>query len=247
MSGHSKWSTIKRKKGALDAARGKVFTKIAREIMVAAREGGDPNFNPRLRAALVAAKAANMPRDNQERAIAKGTGDLEGVTFEDLQYEGRGPHNSAFILEVLTDNKNRTVAELRHMLSKGGGEMVANGAVAWQFDHKGVIEVAKEKIGEEALMEQALSAGAEDIQDWGESWAVLTDPAELHAVADALEGLEPDSDVRFLVKPESELSLEGDEAIAVAKLWALLDEHDDVQGCYCNIKLPDDILEEHGP
>ncbi|MCA9691022.1 MAG: YebC/PmpR family DNA-binding transcriptional regulator, partial [Myxococcales bacterium] len=109
MSGHSKWSTIKRKKGALDAARGKVFTKIAREIMVAAREGGDPNFNPRLRAALVAAKAANMPRDNQERAIAKGTGDLEGVTFEDLQYEGRGPHNSAFILEVLTDNKNRTV------------------------------------------------------------------------------------------------------------------------------------------
>ncbi len=248
MSGHNKWSTIKRKKGALDAKRGKIFTKIAREIMVAAKEGGgDPDGNPRLRAALTAAKAANMPKDNQERAIRKGTGELEGVSFEEVLYEARGPQNSSFILEVLTDNKNRTVAEIRHIFSKRGGEMVANGSVSWQFDHKGVIELEKSEIGENALMEKALEAGAEDIQDWGESWAVLTDPTELQEVSDGLEGLEVSGERRFLPKPESTLTLEGDEAISVAKLWATIDEHDDVQNVYCNVELPDDIMDEHGP
>ncbi|MGB1277273.1 MAG: YebC/PmpR family DNA-binding transcriptional regulator, partial [Nannocystaceae bacterium] len=218
MSGHSKWSTIKRKKGAVDAKRGKIFTKIAREIMVAAKDGGgDPDTNPRLRAALTTAKAANMPKDNQERAIKKGTGDLEGVSFENLQYEGRGPQGVSFIAEVLTDNKNRTVAELRHMFHKSGGEMVSNGAVTWQFDHKGVLEIEKDRVGEDALMELALNAGAEDIQDWGESWGVLTDPSDFTSVQSDLESLDASGDLRWLPKAESTLTLQGDAAVSVAK------------------------------
>lgn len=216
--------------------------------MVAAKEGGgDPDGNPRLRAALTAAKAANMPKDNQERAIRKGTGELEGVTFVQVQYEARGPQNSAFILDVLTDNKNRTVAEIRHIFSKRGGELVSNGAVSWQFDHKGVIEIEKSVIDENALMEKALEAGAEDIQDWGESWAVLTDPTELQEVVDGLEGLEVSGERRYLPKPESSPALEGEAAVSVAKLWAKIDEHDDVQSSYCNVQIPDDIMDEHGP
>ena len=162
-------------------------------------------------------------------------------------YEARGPQNSSFILEVLTDNRNRTVAEIRHLFSKAGGELVANGAVSWQFDHKGVIEIEKELIDENALMERALEAGAEDIQDWGESWAVLTDPSELQAVLDGFEELEVSGERRFLPKPESSPELEGDAAISVAKLWAKVDEHDDVQSVFCNVQLPDDIMDEHGP
>lgn len=248
MSGHSKWSTIKRKKGALDAQRGKIFTKIAREIMVAAKDGGgDPSGNPRLRTALLAARAANMPRENQERAIKKGTGDLAGVTFETLQYEGRGPAGSVFILEVLTDNKNRTAPEVRQMFGKAGGEMVSSGAVSWMFNRRGVLEVPKSKITEEALMERAIEAGGEEIEDWGDTWAILCDPASFLELQAALNDLDPMGEVSFLVKPENEKVLEGDAAISVAKLWAKLDEHDDVQKCHTNASLPDDVMEEHGP
>lgn len=248
MSGHSKWSTIKRKKGALDAQRGKIFTKIAREIMVAAKEGGgDPNGNPRLRTALLAAKAANMPKENQERAIKKGTGELAGVTFENVTYEGRGPAGSTFIVDILTDNKNRTVAEIRHMFGKAGGELVSNGAVAWMFDRKGILEVAKSKIGEEALMERALGAGGEDIQDWDETWGVYCSPGDLAGLQAELADLEATGEVQWIVKPENETALSGDNAVSVAKLWAKLDEHDDVQKVYTNATLPDDVMEEHGP
>lgn len=248
MSGHSKWSTIKRKKGALDAQRGKIFTKIAREIMVAAKDGGgDPTGNPRLRTALLSARAANMPRENQERAIKKGTGDLAGVTFETLQYEGRGPAGSVFIVEILTDNKNRTVAEIRQMFSKAGGELVSSGAVSWMFNRRGVLEVPKSKITEEGLMERALGSGGEDIEDWEETWAVLCDPASFLELQTALADLEPQGEVRYLVKPENELTLAGDPAVSVAKLWARLDEQDDVQKCHTNASLPDDVMEEHGP
>lgn len=246
MSGHSKWSTIKRKKGALDAQRGKIFTKIAREIMVAAKEGGgDPSGNPRLRTALMAARAANMPRDNQDRAIKKGTGDLAGVTFETLQYEGRGPAGSCFIVDILTDNKNRTVAEIRTIFGKSGGEMVSNGAVSWMFEHRGVLEVAKSKISEEALMERALEHGGEDVQDWDESWAVLCEPSSFNALQSELGDLEASGELTWL--PKTEMAIEGDAAVSVAKLWAKLDEHDDVQKVYVNASLPDEVMEEYGP
>ncbi|MBK8266046.1 MAG: YebC/PmpR family DNA-binding transcriptional regulator [Nannocystis sp.] len=248
MSGHSKWSTIKRKKALVDAKKGKIFTKIAREIMVAAKEGGaDPSGNPRLRLALVQARAANMPRENQERAIKKGTGDGGTVTFEGFVYEGRGPQGSSFLIEGLTDNRNRTVAEIRMILSKGGGEMVTSGAISWMFDRRGVIEIAKEAIAEDALMERALGAGAEDIQDWGGSWGVLCAPTDFAAVQGELSDLEPTAGIRYLIKPENEREIEGAAAISVAKLWSILDEHDDVQACYCNASLPDEVMEEYGP
>ena len=248
MSGHSKWSTIKRKKGALDAQRGKVFTKIAREIMVAAKEGGgDPSGNPRLRTALIAARSANMPRENQERAIKKGTGDLAGVTFETLQYEGRGPAGSCFIVDILTDNRNRTVAEIRMMFGKAGGEMVSSGAVSWMFIRRGILEIPKPKISEDALMERALELGGEDVQDWDESWGVLCEPTSFNELLTGLADLDPVGEISYLPKPESELTLTGDAAVSVAKLWAKLDEHDDVQKCYLNASLPDEVLEEYGP
>jgi YebC/PmpR family DNA-binding regulatory protein len=248
MSGHSKWSTIKRKKGATDAARGKVFTKIAREIMVAAKEGGgDPDGNPRLRTALNAARAANMPKDNQERAIKKGLGELEGVNFEELLYEGRGPHGVAFVLEVLTDNRNRTVPELRHILGKHGGEMGSDGSATWMFDHKGVIIVAKQVIDENQLMERCLEAGADDIQAEDEVWVVTCELTGFAALEAGLLDLEPESaDLAWVPKPESMLALEGEAAEAVAKLWAKLDEHDDIQKIYCNADLPDEIMAAHG-
>lgn len=249
MSGHSRWSTIKRKKGASDAAKGKVFTKVAREIMVAAKQGGgDPDGNPRLRAALLAARAANMPKENQERAIKKGLGELEGVNFEEVTYEGRGPAGSAFVLEVLTDNRNRTAPELRHILGKAGGEMGGLGSATWMFDHKGVFVLPKSKIGETALMERALEAGADDVRDEDEVWVVTCEPTSFSDVEAALSDLEPDTaEIQWVVKPENALPLTGDAAISVAKLWAKLDESDDIQKVYCNAELPDDIMEEYGP
>jgi YebC/PmpR family DNA-binding regulatory protein len=248
MSGHSKWSTIKRKKGANDAARGKVFTKIAREIMVAAKEGGgDPDGNPRLRTALNAARAANMPKENQERAIKKGLGELEGVDFEEVIYEGRGPNGTAFVLEVLTDNRNRTVPELRHIFGKNGGEMGSDGSATWMFDHKGVILVAKDKIDENALISRVLEVGADDVQDDDEVWVVTCEPSSFSAVEAALGELEPESaEVSWVVKPENALPLEGETAATVAKLWAKLDEQDDVQKVYCNAELDDAVMDEHG-
>lgn len=248
MSGHSKWSTIKRKKGALDAQRGKIFTKIAREIMVAAKEGGgDPSGNPRLRTVLIAARSANMPRENIERAIKKGTGDLAGVTFETLQYEGRGPAGACFIVDILTDNRNRTVAEIRMIFGKAGGEMVSSGAVGWMFVRRGILEVVKTKISEDALIERALELGGEEVEDWGENWGVLCEPTSFNELQNGLADLEPVGEISYLPKPESEVTLEGDAAVSVAKLWAKLDEHDDVQKCYLNTSLPDEVLEEYGP
>lgn len=246
MSGHSKWSTIKRKKGANDAARGKVFTKLAREIMVAAKEGGgDPDGNPRLRRALDAANAANMPKDNQERAIKKGLGELEGVNYEEILYEGRGPLGTAFVLEILTDNRNRTVPELRHIFSKNGGDLGSDGSATWMFDHKGVIIIAKHKIAENDLIRRALEAGADDVQDDDDVWVVTCEPTDFSDLEGALADLGPESaGIRWVVKPENSLPLEGEDARAVAQLWAKLDDQDDMQKVYCNADLPDELVEE---
>jgi YebC/PmpR family DNA-binding regulatory protein len=249
MSGHSRWSTIKRKKGASDAARGKLFTKVAREIMVAAKQGGgDPDGNPRLRAALLAARAANMPKENTERAIKKGLGELEGVDYEEALYEGRGPAGSVFVLEVLTDNRNRTVPELRHIFGKAGGELGASGSATWMFDHKGVFVLGKNEVSETELMERALEVGADDVRDEGELWVVTCELSSFSALEAGLADLEVESaEIQRVAKPEHALPLEGDAAISVAKLWAKLDESDDIQKIYCNAELPDDIMEEYGP
>jgi YebC/PmpR family DNA-binding regulatory protein len=248
MSGHSKWSTIKRKKGATDAKRGKIFTKIAREIMVAARAGGgDPAGNPALRLALAAAKAANMPKDNQERAIKKGTGELAGAEPEEVIYEGRGPSGVAFMVEALTDNKNRTVAEVRNAFSKAGGELGSTGSVGWMFDLTGVIEVPKERVDEDALTERAIEVGADDVQDGGEAWVVTCEATSLAQVSTGLEDLEPvSSELRYLPKSESMSSHEGESAQKIAALWSKLDDLEDVQNVFTNADLPDEVLEEHG-
>lgn len=249
MSGHSKWSTIKRKKGATDAKRGKIFTKIAREITVAAKEGGgDPDANPRLRAALTAAKAANMPKDNQERAIKKGTGELQGEALEESLYEGRGPSGVAFIIEVMTDNKNRTVADLRHIFTKGGGEMGSDGSATWMFDHKTVFTIARDRVDEDTLMEAALEASADDVVADGDTWVVTGDKSAFGDMSTGLQPFEPESgEITWLVKPENLKVLAGDAAVTVAKFWAKIDEHDDVQAAYCSAELPAEVLEEHGP
>ncbi|MCX4245917.1 YebC/PmpR family DNA-binding transcriptional regulator [Paraliomyxa miuraensis] len=249
MSGHSKWSTIKRKKGALDAKRGKIFTKIARDIQVAARMGGgDPAGNPALRLALNAAKAANMPKDNQDRAIKKGLGELGDAALDEVVYEGRGPQGSSFMVEVMTDNRNRTVAEIRSVFTKGGGELGSDGSAAWMFDRLGVVTIVKERIDEDALTERVLELGAEDVRDGGEEWVVLCEPTSFAAVSTGLEDLEPSSaQLQYLPKPESTLTLSGDAAVSVAKFWSKLDELDDVQNVFTNVELPDEVMEEHGP
>ena len=189
MSGHSKWANIKHKKGAADARRGKIFTKLIKEITVAARMGGgDINSNPRLRAAVGAAKVENMPKDNIERAIKKGTGDLEGVNYDESTYEGYGPGGAAILIDSLSDNKNRAVSEIRHALSKHGGNMGESGCVAWKFDKKGYMAVSKETIDEDTLMEKALEAGAEDVRDDDPNWEVICDPEVFEDVKSALEG-----------------------------------------------------------
>src|ERR1700754_1591713 len=188
MSGHSKWATIKHKKGALDAKRGKIFTRLIKEITIAAKlGGGDADGNPRLRGAIAAAKAENMPSENIKRAIKGGTGEIEGASYEDITFEGYGPGGVAIIVEVLTDNKNRAVSEIRHAFSKNGGNLGAEGAVAWMFSKKGVIVVSKEASNEEKLTEVVLDAGAEDLNDEGENWEILCDPKDFEAVTEALK------------------------------------------------------------
>jgi YebC/PmpR family DNA-binding regulatory protein len=248
MSGHSKWSTIKRKKGVLDAKRGKIFTKIARDIMTAARlGGGDPSGNPSLRLALAAARAANMPKDNQERAIKKGTGELEGVEIEEATYEGRGPKGTAWVVETLTDNKNRTVADLRNMFSKAGGELGASGSVMWMFDYTGVITIPKAKIDEDTLTERVLELGGSDVKDGGDDWIVLCDSREFIALHSGLEDLAPASAERqYIAKPDSVLAMSGDDAVKCAQFMAKLDELEDVQMVFTNAEIPDDVLQEHG-
>jgi YebC/PmpR family DNA-binding regulatory protein len=249
MSGHSKWSTIKRKKGALDAKKGKVFTKIARDIMTAVRQsGGDPSGNPSLRLALAAARAANMPKDNQERAIKKGLGELEGAEIEEAIYEGRGPKGTAWVVETLTDNRNRTVAELRTLFSKNGGELGASGSVMWMFDYTGVLTIPKAKIDEDPLTERVVDLGGSDVKDGGEDWIVLCDSRDFIALQAGLEDLAPGSAERqYIAKADSVLAMAGDDAVKCAQFLAKLDELDDVQNVFTNAEIPDDVMQEHGP
>ena len=243
MSGHSKWSTIKRKKGKLDAQRGKIFTKHIREITVAAREGGgDPDMNPRLRTAVTAAKADNMPADNIKRAIQKGTGELEGVKYESTNYEGYGPGGVAVLVEVLTDNKNRTVADVRHVFSKHNGSLGEVGCVGWMFNRKGYIVVDKNKIGEDEMIEKALEAGAEDVQSSDDVYEIYTDFTELENVRSALEsaGIVMTSAERTMI-PQNTIKLEEKQAEQMLKLYEGLD---DVVHIYANFDIDESIMEE---
>jgi YebC/PmpR family DNA-binding regulatory protein len=245
MSGHSKWSTIKRKKGAADAKRGKLFTKVIKEIMVAARfGGGDMNANPRLRAAVLAAKAENMPKDNIERAIKKGTGELEGVNYEELTYEGYGPGGVAMMLEVLTDNKNRTVADVRHIFSKHNGSLGENGCVSWMFEKKGLVVIEKSGVDEDRLIEVALDAGALDVKDSGKEFDVTTNSANFEEVKKALEeaGFKY-TYAEVTMVPQSTIRLSGKEAEQMLKLMEGLEDSDDVQKVYGNFDIAEEEME----
>ncbi|MCA1634669.1 MAG: YebC/PmpR family DNA-binding transcriptional regulator [Acidobacteria bacterium] len=239
MSGHSKWHTIKHKKGALDAKRGKVFTKLIKEIAVAARTGGgDPDANARLRKAVSDAKGANMPNDTIARAIRRGTGEEEGVTYEEIVYEGYGPGGVAVMLDVMTDNRNRTVAEIRHIFGKNGGNLGTSGAVNWMFEKKGYIVVAKEAKAEEELFEIVTDAGAEDLRDDGDNFEVITAPEDFDAVLEAIKkaGVEPEvAEVELL--PKEYKTLEGQEARQMLKLMETLEDHDDVQKVSANFDM----------
>ncbi|WP_373499870.1 YebC/PmpR family DNA-binding transcriptional regulator [Desulfococcus sp.] len=244
MSGHSKWSTIKHKKGAADAKRGKVFTKLIKEITVAARMGGgDINANPRLRSAVLAAKAENMPKDNMDRAIKKGTGELEGVSYEESTYEGYGPGGAAVLVESLTDNKNRAVADIRHIFAKRGGNLGENGCVAWMFNKKGYINVEKAATEEETLMEVALDAGAEDVREDGDNFEVITAPEDFEVVREAIEKaaiLYVEAEVTML--PQTVARLQGKEAEQMILMMEALDDCEDVQKVYTNADIPEDMV-----
>jgi YebC/PmpR family DNA-binding regulatory protein len=245
MSGHSKWASIKHKKGALDAKRGKIFTRIIKELTVAARNGGgDPDMNPRLRTIIADAKAANMPAENIKRAVRRGTGEEPGVSYEEAQYEGYGPGGAAVIIDVLTDNKNRTVGEIRHMLEKHGGNLAASNAVAWMFSKKGYIVVEKAKADEEKLMAAVLDAGADDLQDDEGNWEVLSSPETFNAVRDAVKalGIEPSSAEVSMI-PQNYVKLEGKVATQMVKLMDALDDQDDVQHVWSNFDISEKEIE----
>ncbi|MGD8376964.1 MAG: YebC/PmpR family DNA-binding transcriptional regulator [Acidobacteriota bacterium] len=248
MSGHSKWSTIKHKKAAADAKRGQVFTRIIREITVAARQGGgDPEGNPRLRTAVNAARAANMPKDNIEKAIKKGTGELPGVTFEEVVYEGYGPAGVAFYVEAMTDNKNRTLPEIRHLFTKKGGNLAESNSVAWIFEKKGFLVVSGEDADEETLLETVLDAGAEDVREEGDHWEIYSPPDSLGAVSEALQaaGITPQSASVEMI-PQNSVRCEGEQARKVLNMMDALEEHDDVQNVWANFDIDDEILAERG-
>lgn len=244
MSGHSKWASIKHKKGAADAKRGKVFTKIIREIAVAAKVGGgDPDKNPRLRKVVNDARAANMPADNIKRAIMKGTGQLEGTSYDEVIYEGYGPGGVAIYITTLTDNKNRTVSEIRHIFQKNGGQIGTQGCVAFRFKRQGYLVVSKDKAAEDKLMDLALSAGAEDITDEGDSWEIVTSPDKYEGVLEAVKaaGIEvADSNVGPI--PQDYTKVEGKPAGQVLKLVEELEDHDDVQTVAANFDIAEDEL-----
>jgi YebC/PmpR family DNA-binding regulatory protein len=245
MSGHSKWASIKHKKGALDAKRGKVFTRLIKELTVAARAaGGDPDMNPRLRSVIADAKAANMPADNIKRAIRKGTGEEPGVSYEEAQYEAYGPGGAAVIIEVLTDNKNRTVGELRHLLEKHGGNLASTNAVAWMFSKKGYIVIEKAKADEEKLLAAVLDAGADDLQDDGDNWEVLSTTDTFPAVREAVKqlGIEPAS-AQVAMIPQNNVMLEGKVAQQMLKLMEILDDQDDVQHIWSNFDVSEKDIE----
>jgi YebC/PmpR family DNA-binding regulatory protein len=244
MSGHNKWSTIKHKKAAADAKRGQIFTKLIKEITVAARMGGgDANANPRLRLALINARNENMPKENIERAIKKGTGELEGVSYEEIVYEGYGPGGAAVMVDSLTDNKNRTVAEIRHCFSKCGGNLGASGCVSYLFDKKGYLVVEKSAAEEDRLMEVALDAGAEDVRDDGDSFEVLCAPADFEGLKAALDkaGI-PAVEGEVTMLPSTTCALKGKEAEQMIRLMDLLEDHDDVQKVYTNADIPEDMV-----
>ena len=245
MSGHSKWSTIKHKKGAADKKRAKIFTKLIKEITVAARMGGgDPSANPRLRHAIDSAKAQNMPKDNVDRAIKKGTGDMDGVNYEEIIYEGYGPGGVAVMVECLTDNKNRTIADVRYIFNKAGGNVGTDGCVAWMFDKKGVITISKENADEDTLMEVALEAGAEDIKDEGDSFDVLTEPEDFDAVKDAIDGAQITCEVAEIsMVPQNTTAVSGKEAEQMIRFMEALDDNDDVQNFYTNADIPDEAFD----
>ncbi len=244
MSGHSKWSSIKHKKGATDAKRGKIFTKLIKEITVVARTGGgDPDANPRLRTAIAAAKSENMPKDNIERAIKKGTGELEGVNYEESTYEGYGPGGAAVFIESVTDNKNRAVADIRHIFSKNGGNLGENGCVAWMFDKKGYMAIEKKAIDEDSLMETAIEAGAEDVREDNGSFEIITEPDDFESVKTAIDKAAiPYIDAEITMLPQSTTNLEGKQALQMVKLMEALEDCDDVQKVYTNADIPEEIV-----
>jgi YebC/PmpR family DNA-binding regulatory protein len=245
MSGHSKWATIKHKKGALDAKRGKIFTRLIKEISIAAKSGGDPDMNPRLRTAVAAAKAENMPADNIKRAIQRGTGELPGVSYEEFSLEGYGPGGVAVLLDISTDNRNRTVSEIRHAFGKNGGNMAEAGAVSWMFSKKGDIVVPKSAAKEDDLMGIVLDAGADDLRDDGENWEVLTSPSSYEAVLEAVKkaGITPASASVAMI-PQNYIKLEGQAASTMIRLMEALEDQDDVQNVHSNFDIDQKVLEE---
>ena len=245
MSGHSKWATIKHKKGALDAKRGKIFTRLIKEIAMAAKSGGDPDMNPRLRTAILAAKAENMPADNIKRAIQRGTGELPGATYEEFTLEGYGPGGVAILLDINTDNRNRTVSEIRHVFQKNGGNMAEAGAVSWMFHKKGDIIVPKSGAKEDDLMNVVLESGGEDLTGDGDNWEVVTDPHAFETVLEAVKkaGITPlSASIAFI--PQNYVPLKGAEAGTMIRLMEALEEHDDVQNVHANFDIDQKLLEE---
>ena len=244
MSGHSKWATIKHKKGATDAKRGKIFTRLIKEITIAAKSGGgDPDGNPRLRTAILAAKAENMPADNIKRAVQRGTGELEGLSYDEITYEGYGPGGVAIIIDVLTDNKNRAVSEVRHAFSKNGGNLGAEGAVSWMFSKKGVISIAKDAANEDKLMEIVLESGAEDLNDEGEHWEILCDPKDFETVTNALKTAKIPTETAEITKIASTYTkLEGAQANAMMRLLETIEDLDDTQNVYSNFDFDEALM-----
>jgi len=246
MSGHSKWHTIKHKKGAADAKRGRVFTKIIKEITVAARVGGgDPNGNPRLRTVVAAAKAANMPKDNIDKAIKKGTGELPGVSYEEVSYEGYGPGGVAILVQVVTDNRNRTLPEIRHLFSKYSGNLGESNCVAWMFEKKGYIVVTKSSVAEDALLELVLEAGGDDVREDGDNWEVLSPPERMEQVREAIaaKGIGV-ATAEISMVPKNTVKVEGKKAQQVLNMMEGLEEHEDVQNVWANFDIDEADMDE---
>ncbi len=246
MSGHSKWHSIKHKKAATDSKRGRIFTRLIKEMTAAARGGGgDPDSNPRLRLAVSTAKAANMPADNIKKAIMRGTGELPGISYEDVNYEGYGPGGVAIFMHVLTDNRNRTVAELRHILSKNGGNLGETGCVGWLFERKGYFVVEKSSVDEEKLLDLALGAGADDMREDGSNFEILTAPENFEPVRSALEVQKiPTASAEISMIPQNYVKLEGKHAQTMLKLMEALEDHEDIQNVWANFDIDETELEE---
>src|ERR1700710_2288295 len=244
MSGHSKWATIKHKKAATDAKRGKIFTRLIKEIMIAARNGGDPDGNPRLRTAITAAKNVSMPAANIKNAVMRGTGELEGGQIDEVMFEGYGPGGAAGLASVATDKRNRTVSDIRHMFSKNGGNLGEQGSVAWMFDRKSQIVIEKENATEDQLMNLVLESGAEDLKDMGDSWEVISDPGMHEPVVEALQKAKIETaSAEVAMVPRNLMKLEGKNASGMMRLSELLEEHDDVQSVYSNFDVDEDEVE----